>query len=82
MLFDGAASTEKGWDIPLVILAVFVPPRAVFFKVGLINIDFIINVCLTILAWFPGRAACVVRHRHPAQVAHRTDRHYDVRRER
>ncbi|KLO11817.1 UPF0057-domain-containing protein [Schizopora paradoxa] len=49
-----AGAAEKEWDIPLAILAVFVPPLAVFFKVGLINIDFVINVCLTILAWFPG----------------------------
>jgi len=49
-----AGSSEKEWDVPLAILAIFVPPLAVFFKVGLVNIDFVINVCLTILAWFPG----------------------------
>ncbi|KAK4189500.1 putative plasma membrane proteolipid 3 [Podospora australis] len=40
-------------DILLVIMAIFLPPIAVFLKRGL-HVDFWINVLLCILAWFPG----------------------------
>jgi uncharacterized membrane protein YqaE (UPF0057 family) len=35
------------------ILAIFLPPVPVFLKAGL-GADFVINICLTILAWIPG----------------------------
>jgi len=34
-------------------LAIFIPPLAVFLKTGC-GADFFINICLTILGWIPG----------------------------
>ncbi|KAA8620658.1 hypothetical protein SMACR_09690 [Sordaria macrospora] len=52
-------------DIILFILAIFVPPLAVFFDRGF-KVDFWINILLTILAWFPGIIhAWYVLYRHP-----------------
>ncbi|KAJ7752462.1 hypothetical protein DFH07DRAFT_825376 [Mycena maculata] len=47
---DNVSST---WNVFLYLLAILVPPVAVFFKRGLLA-DFWINVCLTILGWIPG----------------------------
>ena len=62
------AITKKrygGSDIILFILAIFVPPLAVFLDRGF-KIDFWINILLTILAWFPGIIhAWYVLFRHP-----------------
>lgn len=41
------------WTIILIILAIFVPPLAVFLMVGL-GRDFWINLILTFLFWLPG----------------------------
>ncbi|RDW87434.1 hypothetical protein BP5796_03128 [Coleophoma crateriformis] len=35
------------------LLAIFIPPIAVFLKTGC-NADFLINICLTVLGWIPG----------------------------
>ncbi|KIN02352.1 hypothetical protein OIDMADRAFT_18935 [Oidiodendron maius Zn] len=40
-------------DIFLYILAIFLPPLAVFFKRGC-GADFLINIGLSILGWIPG----------------------------
>ncbi|ROW06685.1 hypothetical protein VPNG_06755 [Cytospora leucostoma] len=40
-------------DVLDYILAIFLPPLAVFFKRGCAA-DFLINICLTILGWIPG----------------------------
>ncbi|KAK0702079.1 hypothetical protein B0T26DRAFT_660141 [Lasiosphaeria miniovina] len=53
-------------DLVLYILAFFIPPLAVFFRTGC-DADFLINICLTILAWFPG----VI---HAFWIIHRTKR--------
>ncbi len=41
------------WTLVLIILAIFLPPLAVFLMVGL-GRDFWINLILTILGWLPG----------------------------
>jgi uncharacterized membrane protein YqaE (UPF0057 family) len=41
------------WSLILIILAIFVPPLAVFLMVGL-GRDFWINLILTLLFWLPG----------------------------
>ena len=41
------------WSIILIILAIFLPPLAVFLMVGL-GRDFWINLILTLLGWLPG----------------------------
>lgn len=41
------------WSLILIILAIFVPPLAVFLIVGL-GRDFWINLILTFLFWLPG----------------------------
>jgi uncharacterized membrane protein YqaE (UPF0057 family) len=41
------------WTLILIILAVFLPPLAVFLMVGL-GRDFWINLILTLLGWLPG----------------------------
>ena len=41
------------WTLILIILAIFVPPLAVFMMVGL-GRDFWINLILTLLFWVPG----------------------------
>jgi len=41
------------WTLILIILAVFLPPLAVFLLVGL-GRDFWINLILTLLGWVPG----------------------------
>jgi uncharacterized membrane protein YqaE (UPF0057 family) len=41
------------WTIVLIILAIFLPPLAVFLMVGL-GRDFWINLILTLLFWLPG----------------------------
>jgi uncharacterized membrane protein YqaE (UPF0057 family) len=41
------------WTLILIILAVFLPPLAVFLLVGL-GRDFWINLILTLLGWLPG----------------------------
>ncbi len=41
------------WTLILVIVAIFVPPLAVFMMVGL-GRDFWINLILTLLFWVPG----------------------------
>ncbi|KAK3491987.1 hypothetical protein B0T13DRAFT_68775 [Neurospora crassa] len=52
-------------DIILFILAIFIPPLAVFLDRGF-KVDFWINILLTILAWFPGVIhAWYVLFRHP-----------------
>jgi len=45
-----------GGDALLVILAFFLPPLAVFLKTGC-DMNFCINVLLTLLAWLPGKIA-------------------------
>ncbi|KIY69934.1 hypothetical protein CYLTODRAFT_452189 [Cylindrobasidium torrendii FP15055 ss-10] len=40
-------------DICKLILAIFLPPLSVYLERGC-NADFIINIFLTALAWFPG----------------------------
>ena len=40
-------------DVCLYFLALFLPPLAVFFKIGC-NSDFLINIGLSILGWIPG----------------------------
>ena len=41
------------WTLVLIILAIFLPPLAVFLMAGL-GRDFWINLILTLLGWFPG----------------------------
>jgi uncharacterized membrane protein YqaE (UPF0057 family) len=41
------------WTLILIIVAIFVPPLAVFMMVGL-GRDFWINLILTLLFWVPG----------------------------
>ena len=41
------------WTLILIIVAIFVPPLAVFLMVGL-GRDFWINLILTLLFWVPG----------------------------
>ena len=41
------------WTLILIIVAIFLPPLAVFMMVGL-GRDFWINLILTILLWAPG----------------------------
>ena len=41
------------WTIILIILAIFLPPLAVFLMSGLSK-DFWINLLLTLLVWVPG----------------------------
>ena len=41
------------WTLILIILAIFLPPLAVFLMVGL-GRDFWINLILTLLFWLPG----------------------------
>lgn len=41
------------WFVVLILLAVFLPPLAAFFVVGL-STHFWINVILTFLGWVPG----------------------------
>jgi len=40
-------------DVFAYILAIFLPPLAVFLKRGC-GADFFINICLSILGWIPG----------------------------
>jgi len=41
------------WFVVLIILAIFLPPLAAFFVVGL-STQFWINLILTLLGWVPG----------------------------
>ena len=41
------------WTLILILLAIFLPPLAVFLMVGL-GRDFWINLILTLLGWLPG----------------------------
>jgi len=41
------------WFIVLILLAIFLPPLAAFFKVGF-GTQFWINLILTLLGWVPG----------------------------
>ena len=41
------------WTLILIIVAIFLPPLAVFMMVGL-GRDFWINLILTVLLWVPG----------------------------
>jgi len=41
------------WFLVLIVLAIFLPPLAAFFKVGL-STHFWINLVLTLLGWVPG----------------------------
>ena len=41
------------WTLILIILAIFLPPLAVFLMAGL-GRDFWINLILTLLGWLPG----------------------------
>jgi len=62
-----ASSTS---DVCLYILAIFLPPLAVFFKRGCAA-DFLINICLSILGWIPGviHAWWVISKHDPAAYA-------------
>ena len=46
------------WTLVLVILAIFLPPLAVFLIKGL-GRDFWINLILTLLFWLPGTAHAI-----------------------
>jgi len=82
-MVGAAAAAAKGKNIVLAILAVFVPPLAVGFKVGLVNIDFIINVCLAALACAPGMLyawyVLVVQHKSRTASTGATTRGASVR---
>jgi uncharacterized membrane protein YqaE (UPF0057 family) len=41
------------WTLILIVLAIFIPPLAVFLMVGL-GRDFWINLILTLIFWLPG----------------------------
>ncbi|KAF8638236.1 hypothetical protein AX14_010205 [Amanita brunnescens Koide BX004] len=47
------ATDNSGTNIVLFIIAIFIPPLAVFIKRG-ISADFWINILLWILGWIPG----------------------------
>ncbi|CAD6449098.1 a6e8d19e-ff85-4f84-9a87-f73c55bd3d41 [Sclerotinia trifoliorum] len=63
-----AASSSA--DVFAYIVAIFVPPLAVFLKVAC-GVDFLINICLTILGWIPGviHAWYVISKHDPARYA-------------
>ncbi|RAL61876.1 hypothetical protein DID88_002939 [Monilinia fructigena] len=46
-----AASSSA--DVFAYLVAIFIPPLAVFLKTGC-GVDFLINICLSILGWIPG----------------------------
>ncbi|KAB8298878.1 hypothetical protein EYC80_001036 [Monilinia laxa] len=46
-----AASSSA--DVFAYLVAIFIPPLAVFLKTAC-GVDFLINICLTILGWIPG----------------------------
>ncbi|PQE22982.1 Plasma membrane proteolipid 3 protein [Rutstroemia sp. NJR-2017a BBW] len=64
-----ASSSSSQADVFAYIIAIFLPPVAVFLKTGL-GADFVINICLTILAWIPGvlHAWYVISKNDPARV--------------
>jgi len=41
-------------DIGIIIVAIFLPPLAVFIKRNACDLDVLINILLTILGWIPG----------------------------
>ncbi|KAE8449532.1 plasma membrane proteolipid Pmp3 [Mollisiaceae sp. DMI_Dod_QoI] len=61
-----AASSSS--DVFAYLVAIFIPPLAVFLKRGC-AVDFLINVCLTILGWIPGviHAWWVISKHDPAK---------------
>ena len=45
-----------GRDLLLIVVAIILPPLAVFLEVGKFGAEVIINICLTILGYLPGMA--------------------------
>ncbi|KAK4640704.1 plasma membrane proteolipid Pmp3 [Podospora bellae-mahoneyi] len=69
-----SSSSFTGSDVILLIMAIFLPPVAVFLKRGC-DAHFFINILLTILAWLPGMIhAFYVVVRYPGDLGDRRAR--------
>lgn len=62
------AQASSSSDVFAYLVAIFIPPIAVFLKTGC-GADFLINICLTILGWIPGiiHAWWVISKHDPAK---------------
>ncbi|KAJ7053291.1 hypothetical protein C8F01DRAFT_552053 [Mycena amicta] len=63
---------SSNWNVFLYLLAIVLPPVAVFLKRGLLA-DFWINICLTVLGWIPGVLHAwwiVSKHEDTTRVKH------------
>ncbi|KAK4173929.1 putative plasma membrane proteolipid 3 [Triangularia setosa] len=73
-------SSFTGSDVLLLIMAIFLPPVAVFLKRGC-DAHFFINILLTILAWLPGMIhAFYVVVRYPGDLGDRRMGKYEGKR--
>ncbi|PSS15176.1 hypothetical protein M430DRAFT_123952 [Amorphotheca resinae ATCC 22711] len=65
-------SASSASDVFAYIVAIFLPPLAVFLKTGC-SADFLINICLSILGWIPGviHAWYVIAKYDPAAYRYR-----------
>ncbi|KAK0744909.1 hypothetical protein B0T21DRAFT_358640 [Apiosordaria backusii] len=75
-----SSSSFTGSDVLLLIMAIFLPPVAVFLKRGC-DAHFFLNILLTILAWLPGMIhAMYVVVRYPGDLGDRRARKYETKR--
>ena len=47
-----------GHDLLMIVIAILLPPLAVFLEEGRFGADVIINICLTLLGYLPGVIPC------------------------
>ncbi|KAH8917049.1 UPF0057-domain-containing protein [Atractiella rhizophila] len=74
-----AREPSSSWNVSLYLLAIFLPPLAVFFKRGCLA-DFWINVGLTVLGYIPGVIhAWWIISKHEGPHHHHNDHVYDTR---